>query len=98
MNRNSGLLVAFALALGLTMLAIVSAQEPPAVETCGTDNPKKEAELRARLCPDGFVGQWFQERAAGSCDWQPQEPQWYACALEVEPQGPADPGPPKETP
>lgn len=92
-RENSGLLIAFVLMVALPLFAVVAAQEPTPVETCGTDVAKKEAELRARICPDGFVGQWFQERAAGSCDWQPTEPQWYACAIEIEPQGPVDPGP-----
>lgn len=85
----------FFLALGFLAVAIFflgtsSAQAP--VETCGTAVPKAQAELKALACPEGFVGQWFQERAAGSCEWAPSEPQWYACAIEIEPQGtpPAD--------
>lgn len=79
----------------LTMLfaTALGAQDTPPVETCGTDVPKRERELRARDCPEGFVGQWFQARAAGSCDWQPQEPQWFACAQQVEAQGPIEPPP-----
>lgn len=70
---------------------------PPAVETCDTpDVPKKEAELRAVNCPDGFVGQWYQERSAGSCEWQPKEPQWYACSEIIVPEG--TPPPPMDPP
>jgi hypothetical protein len=63
------------------------AQEPDPilpVETCGTDVPKVEAELRAVSCPEGFEGQWFQERPANSCDWQPRLPQWFACSRIID--------------
>lgn len=79
------------LALGCFVLA--SAQDPVPVETCGGDAPKTDAELIVRDCPDGYVGQWYQERAAKSCDWMPKEPQWFACSVQIEPNGmpPDDP-------
>lgn len=76
----------------LLLACVLGAQEttppPTTVETCGTDVPKSEAELAARTCPDGYIGQWYQERKANSCDWQPLVPQWGACALKIEADGP----------
>jgi hypothetical protein len=66
----------------LLLTSVATSQEP--VETCGTDVPKVEAELRVVSCPEGFEGQWFQERPADSCDWQPQLPQWFACSRIID--------------
>lgn len=82
--------LAIMLAFAQTPSPPVSAPAPAPVETCGTLVAKKDAELRAMECPEGFVGQWFQERAANSCDWTPSEPQWFACSKEIEPQGKDD--------
>lgn len=76
-----------AIAAACAVFAVVMAQEPAPIETCGTSVGKQEAEMRAVSCPEGFVGQWTKERAADSCEWQPKEPQWWACSLEIEPQG-----------
>lgn len=70
--------------------AYLTAQEPAPIETCGTDVPKSMAELRAVACPEGWVGQWSQERPANSCDWQPLEPRWYSCSQIIEPQNGPD--------
>lgn len=93
MKVKIGLALFITAASASVMLASL-AQAPLPEETCGTGVPKKEAELRSQACPLGFVGQWTQERAAGSCDWTPKawDPrgdQWFACAFEVEPQGEA---------
>ncbi len=72
-----------------TAIVFLTAQTPVPEETCGTDVPKREAEVKAVACPDGFEGQWFQERLAGSCDWYPHNPQWFACTQIIEPKGEA---------
>lgn len=84
--------IIFAAAVSLAgALVLAQAPEPPVVELCGTDVPRSEAELRAVECPEGFVGQWYQERAADSCDWQPAEPQWQACSPDYAPAPTIDP-------
>jgi len=81
-------LAACAMVVIMAMVAgLVVGQAPPVEEICDgdTDQLKRFAGMRARDCPEGYVGQWFQEREAGGCDWRPAEPQWYACSIVIEP-------------
>lgn len=86
------MLVPYVLIAGL--LTAASDPVPVPVETCGTDVPKVEAELRAVACPSGFVGQWYQTRDSNSCVWAPTQPQWFACSEVIIP--PDDDHPPMD--